>query len=79
MLVVIRNQYYGIVNYIYIKINLSIELYMKKSGEKIYKEVSYFSWAESAKTILKLREEMINESIQNVIKSQNQNEKAIKV
>jgi hypothetical protein len=59
-----KNECRDIVEYIHYKVDPSIEYYMEKSEILIDDAVKYFSWSESAKLILKLRKEMIDEDMQ---------------
>jgi hypothetical protein len=59
-----KNECREIVQYIHYKVDPSIEYYMEKSGILIDEDVKYFSWSESAKLILKLRKEMMDEDMQ---------------
>jgi hypothetical protein len=59
-----KNECREIIQYIHYQIDPSIECYMKNSEKPIDEDVKYFSWTESARLILKLRKEMMDEEMQ---------------
>jgi hypothetical protein len=63
-LVQVKKECREIVQYIHYEVDPSIEYFMEKNGVAIDDDVKYCSWSESAKLILKLRKEMIDEGMQ---------------
>jgi hypothetical protein len=64
-----KKQYYEIVQYVAEKVDPSIETYMKNRCCDKNESVEYSSWSKSARLILKIRKEMINEGMKDGSKS----------